>query len=152
MTSQISPALLSELQKAAIEAALAAGSVIQYYFGKRFKIGSKGALGLVTSADLGAEKAAIKILRRSHKDFSFLAEESGLTAAKSKRDKPEGRWILDPLDGTTNFVHGFPMFCVSIAAEWQGQLVVGVIYTSALMLILGAICLWMFATGYRMKT
>ena len=116
--------LLIELEKSATQAALAAGSVIQFYFGKRFKIGSKGALGLVTSADIEAEKTAIKILGKKHKNFSFLAEESGLTEGREK----DGRWILDPLDGTTNFVHGFPMFCVSIAAEWEGELAVGVIY------------------------
>lgn len=116
--------LLTELEKSATQAALAAGSVIQFYFGKRFKIGSKGALGLVTSADLEAEKAALKILRKNHKNFSILAEESGLTDGHRK----DGRWIIDPLDGTTNFVHGFPMFCVSIAAEWEGELAVGVIY------------------------
>lgn len=123
-TKELNIKLLAELEKSTIEAALAAGDVIRHYFGKRFKIGSKGALGLVTSADLGAEKAAIKILKKRHKGFSFLAEESGLTESQ----RTDGRWILDPLDGTTNFVHGFPMFCVSIAAEYQGELAVGVIY------------------------
>src|SRR5690606_20341121 len=79
--------------------------------------------GLVTNIDIAAEDAAIRILKRAFPEFGVLAEESGLES----RDAP-GRWIIDPLDGTTNYIHAFPMFCVSLAAEWQGELVAGVIY------------------------
>jgi myo-inositol-1(or 4)-monophosphatase len=65
-------------------------------------------------------------LKKGDPDFSFLAEESGRLPATKGGSK--GRWIIDPLDGTTNFVHGFPMFCVSIAVELEGDLVAGVIY------------------------
>jgi len=110
---------------AANDAAIAAGKVLLKYFGKTFEVREKKLAGLVTNADLEAEAAALKILKKARPDFGFLAEESG---ASDETRPAEGRWILDPLDGTTNFVHGFPMFCVSIAAEWRGQLVAGVIH------------------------
>lgn len=123
-----------ELKPSMEIAAKAAGKVLLKYFGKTFEVREKLQAGLVTNADLEAEAAVIKILKKARPDFAFLAEESGQTAASKRKkgensDSPsEGRWIIDPLDGTTNFVHGFPMFCVSIAAEWHGQIVAGVIH------------------------
>ena len=114
----------SALRESTIEAAHAAGKVLVKYFGKSIRVSEKKGAGLVTNADIEAESAALKILRRARPDFSVLAEES---APKPTRGSP-GRWIIDPLDGTTNFVHRFPMFCVSIAAEWENQVQVGVIY------------------------
>ncbi len=114
---------LNHLRKGVIKASWAAGKVLMKHFGKRLKIDEKKNAGLVTNADFEAEEAAFKVLRRFRPDFSFLAEESAPIAAPA-----EGRWILDPLDGTTNFIHGFPMFCVSIAAEWQGAVVAGAIF------------------------
>lgn len=111
------------IAKTTVDAAKAAGRVLAKHFGKRLSIREKPGAGLVTNADLEAEDAALKILRRKFPDFGILTEES---PAEVGRD--EGRWILDPLDGTTNFVHRFPMFCVSLAAEWSGQVVVGVVY------------------------
>jgi myo-inositol-1(or 4)-monophosphatase len=111
------------LVKASIEAAQAAGDVLARHFGKKLKISEKKGAGLVTNADFAAEKAALKVLKKKFPDFGILTEESPPQPGHS-----EGRFVLDPLDGTTNFVHGFPMFCVSLAAEWQGQVVVGVIY------------------------
>jgi len=117
----------AEIQPRMIEASHAAGKVLLKYFGKRFEVREKAQAGLVTNADLEAEAAVIKILRKARPDFGFLAEESGNTETRANAN-PDGRWIIDPLDGTTNFVHGFPMFCVSIAAEWQGRIVAGVIH------------------------
>jgi myo-inositol-1(or 4)-monophosphatase len=117
---------LAELEHSAVRAALAAGKVLRKYFGKKLKIDEKKNAGLVTNADLQAEEAALKILSRATPDFGFLTEETHPTA--SQRPGEPGRWILDPLDGTTNFVHKFPMFCVSIGAEVQGVPTVGVIY------------------------
>jgi myo-inositol-1(or 4)-monophosphatase len=114
---------LSKLKATAVEAAHAAGKVLVKHFGRTLKISEKKGAGLVTNADLEAERAILRVLRRDFPDFSVLTEES------PPLDRPsQGRWIVDPLDGTTNFVHRFPMFCVSIAAEWRGQVVVGVIY------------------------
>lgn len=117
------------LLKALTQAALAAGKVLSRYHERAFKVSEKDGAGLVTEVDLASEKAAMRILKRARPDFTFLSEEASPEAARA----PEGgRWILDPLDGTTNFVHGFPMFCVSIAAEWKGQILAGVVHAPIL--------------------
>jgi len=109
--------------KAAVEAAHASGAILMRHFGRKLKISEKNGAGLVTNVDIASEKAALKILRKAQPQFSILTEES-----PPEEGEMNGRWILDPLDGTTNYVHGFPMFCVSIAAEWEGEIVAGVIY------------------------
>lgn len=106
-----------------IEAAHASGRILMKHFGKLLHIREKKGAGLVTQVDLASEAAAVRILRRARPDFGFLTEESPPEASQSG-----GRWIIDPLDGTTNYVHGFPMFCVSLAAEWRGKLIAGVIH------------------------
>ena len=113
---------INSVRDGAIKAALASGRVLMKYLERTLRIREKKDAGLVTNADLEAEAAAIRVLKKAHADFSFLTEETGVFA------QGRGRWILDPLDGTTNFVHGFPMFCVSIGAEWDGEMVVGVVY------------------------
>jgi myo-inositol-1(or 4)-monophosphatase len=115
------------LQKPMLQAAAAAGKVLLRYFEKTFEVREKQQAGLVTNADLEAEAAVIRILKKARPDFGFLAEESGQLQS-ARPGAIEGRWIIDPLDGTTNFVHGFPMFCVSIAAEWQGKVVAGLVH------------------------
>lgn len=117
---------LNKLKATAVEAAIAAGKQIRKYYGKRFRVDEKPGEGIVTTADLAAEAAALKILRKEFPRLGILAEESGETA--SRAGESQARWIIDPLDGTTNFAHGFPMFCVSIACEWEGVPVLGVIY------------------------
>lgn len=107
----------------AIQAAKASGKILLHYFEGNFQVSEKKGAGLVTNADFESQEKCVKILRKKFPDFGFLTEE----APPEKRESP-GRWIIDPLDGTTNFVHGFPMFCVSIAAEWEGEIVAGVIY------------------------
>jgi myo-inositol-1(or 4)-monophosphatase len=114
-----------------VEAATRAGEVLlKFSRSRRYDVREKGGAGLVTDADLAAEEAAMKILRRDFPDFGFLTEESNPEARKSA--SKEGRFILDPLDGTTNFVHGFPMFCVSAAAEWRGRIVAGCVFHPSL--------------------
>lgn len=119
----VSKAPILELRNTAVNAALTAGAVLRKHFGKKLDVHEKGALGLVTNADFEAEEKSLKILLKKFPDFGVIAEES-----PAKKRESEGRWIVDPLDGTTNFVHRFPMFCVSIAAEWEDEIVVGVIY------------------------
>lgn len=114
----------SALTRTLTQSAHAAGAVLLKYFRKPLKIREKKDAGLVTQVDIKAEYTAIKILKKAYPHFGFLSEE---TSPESQCDQ-EGRWILDPLDGTTNYVHGFPMFCVSIAAEWHGKIKAGVIY------------------------
>lgn len=114
---------LTAIQKTAVRAAQAAGKVLLRRFRTKLRINEKPGEGLVTNADFEAERAAIRVLRAEFPDFGILTEESPAAEARSP-----GRWILDPLDGTTNFAHGLTTFCVSIAAEWEGQIVVGVIF------------------------
>jgi len=83
----------------------------------------KGRVDLVTGADLAAEKYITREISRSYPDHSILAEESSLHDNHS-----EFRWVVDPLDGTTNFAHRFPFYCVSIGLEYRGEMIVGAIY------------------------
>jgi myo-inositol-1(or 4)-monophosphatase len=119
---------LAKLQAAVLEAARASSAVLMKNFRKKLDIREKNGEGLVTQVDYAAEAAAMRILKRRFPSFGFLTEETHPEPVAGF----EGRWILDPLDGTTNYVHGFPMFCVSIAAEWRGRIVVGVIDHSPL--------------------
>lgn len=107
----------------AIEAALTGGSVLKSYYGGDFRIAYKGELDLVTQADTESEKEVLSVLRARMPDVSILAEESGL----SDRDDAR-RFVVDPLDGTTNFAHAYPMFAVSIGYEEDGRVRAGVVY------------------------
>ena len=114
-----------EIVKAAAEAALKAGSVLKALYGKPHQIDHKGEIDLVTEADWAAEKTIIPILTTDIPEIGVLAEESSST----KHLIPEGPvWIIDPLDGTTNFAHGFPWFAVSIGYAEEGEPRAGVIY------------------------
>lgn len=106
------------------QAAHLAGDLLRRKFGRFRSLNEKPNAGLVTEADKGAEKLIIQHIGKRYKDHSFLAEESGVTEYL----RSPFRWIIDPLDGTTNFVHGFPMFCVSIGFEIEGELVLGYIH------------------------
>jgi len=86
------------------------------------KIDTKGRNDFVTDIDRKAEAEIIAAIRRSHPDHAFLAEESG------RAGESEYVWIIDPLDGTTNFLHGFPTFAVSIAVQHRGRLQHAVVY------------------------
>jgi myo-inositol-1(or 4)-monophosphatase len=109
--------------RTAIEAARAAGEILQEWAHK-FTVREKGPANLVTEADFAAQAAIVDLVRSRFPDPGFLAEE-GLDEAP-----PEGsfRWIIDPLDGTSNYVHRFPYYAVSIGLEYQGQIVLGVIF------------------------
>jgi myo-inositol-1(or 4)-monophosphatase len=111
------------LRDVAVEASQAAGKALLKRFRTKLKISEKSDAGLVTNADIEAELAAIRVLKRKFPHFGILAEESAEQMGESA-----GRWILDPLDGTTNFAHGHSVFCVSVAAEWKGEVVAGAIF------------------------
>ncbi|OFZ81653.1 MAG: hypothetical protein A2583_01770 [Bdellovibrionales bacterium RIFOXYD1_FULL_53_11] len=119
-----SDVLKNDLVRALTKAARAAGAVLMHYRSRALNIRRKRGAGIVTDADCGAERSAMRILREARPGFSILTEES----APRARPGAEGRWIMDPLDGTTNFAHGFQFFCVSIAAEIDGRIMAGVIY------------------------
>lgn len=89
------------------------------------RVSTKGRSDFVTEVDRAAEEAIIETLRTAYPQHGFLAEESG--ASKSGHEE-EYRWIIDPLDGTTNFIHGFPQYAVSIALQHRSQLEQAVVY------------------------
>jgi myo-inositol-1(or 4)-monophosphatase len=82
---------------------------------------------LVTDADHASEELIVAAIRQAYPASSILVEESGI-----HRGTSDERWIVDPLDGTTNYAHGYPMYCVSIAYERAGELIAGVVYVPAL--------------------
>ncbi|MRG72808.1 inositol monophosphatase [Alphaproteobacteria bacterium HT1-32] len=88
------------------------------------QVSMKGPGDFVSSADLRAERTIKAELRKARPDFGFLMEESG---SEDGADS-DSKWIVDPLDGTTNFLHGIPNWCISIALEKQGEIVAGVVY------------------------
>lgn len=115
----------SPLAEAAITAALKAGSILRKGFGTQFTVSSKeSAHDVVTEFDKSAEAAIISCLKGLFPTHSFLAEESGASTI----DNSPVCWIIDPLDGTMNFAHHIPMFCISIAALIDQEVEVGVIY------------------------
>jgi myo-inositol-1(or 4)-monophosphatase len=89
-----------------------AGALLMHHFNQHIKIEYKGDADLVTAADRGAEKLIRERIRQNWPSHDVLGEEQGLTDSGS-----EYRWYVDPLDGTTNFAHGYPVFCVSMAIE-----------------------------------
>jgi myo-inositol-1(or 4)-monophosphatase len=88
-------------------------------------VSSKGHADFVTEVDRAAEQAIIETLSQAYPDHGFLAEESGASRPDGAADFT---WIIDPLDGTTNFIHGFPQYAVSIACQHGGQITQAVIY------------------------
>ena len=110
----------------AVEAAYQAGKVIRKHYTRKLIVREKGKLGLVTNADMEAEATALKVLKKVEPGFALLTEETHSHGVMAKGQK--GMWILDPLDGTTNFVHRFPMFCVTIAAQIGKNVEVAVTY------------------------
>ena len=113
---------IGEIEKVALRAARAAGRVHLKWLSRTSVTRKSNAIDLVTEADQESEATVIDILRRSFPAHAVLAEESGANEHTS-----EHRWIIDPLDGTTNFAHGFPQFCVSIAYERRGRVQVAVV-------------------------
>ena len=118
----------------AVKAARRAGSIINRATLDRtqLEIHAKHANDFVTQVDKAAEAAIIGIVRQAFPDHAILGEESGaLPGRRGGPAKPapsDYRWVIDPLDGTTNFIHGFPQYCVSIAVQHRGATQHGVIY------------------------
>jgi len=107
----------------AIRVAKDAGRLLRDRVGTRIDLHHKGSINLVTDVDLASENLIRETISTYYPKHEILAEEGGLSESGS-----EYRWIVDPLDGTTNYAHGYPMFCVSIALECNGVVVVGVVY------------------------
>ena len=108
----------------AIFAAKEAGKIHKKYFNKNFEIKTKDTpFDLVTVADIEAEKKIVEVIRECFPGHNFLGEEN-----KYEKTESEYIWIIDPLDGTNNFAHSLPIFCVSIALAKNDELLLGVIY------------------------
>ena len=109
--------------QAAVEMALESGRIQKESFSKDFAVHHKGEINLVTDIDIACQEKIISMIGRSFPDDDIIAEEKSNTYDGSKN-----RWIIDPVDGTTNYAHGYPFFCTSIAYEANGRVIAGVVY------------------------
>jgi len=114
---------LDRIKQIGTRAAYRAGKILSQHFGKPLNITKKGVIDLVTEADLASEASIIATIREVFPDHSILAEESG-ASGKTQTDQ----WIIDPLDGTTNFAHKLPIFAVSIAYQRNDDILFGVVF------------------------
>ncbi len=97
--------------------------IIKKGFGKSHTIRKKAAISIVTEVDMAVDQKVRKIISRAFPDHQIMTEEQ-----KDFKSASPYRWIIDPLDGTTNFAHGIPIFCTSIGLEYQGKMILGGIY------------------------
>ncbi|MBM3996618.1 MAG: inositol monophosphatase [Planctomycetes bacterium] len=111
---------------AAKQAALRAAEVLETWR-RKFSVREKGRFDLVTDADVASQRAVHSYLAGVFPEHAFLGEEEGAAKEKLPNDAPP-TWIVDPIDGTTNYVHDFPFYCISIGLQVEGELVVGVVY------------------------
>jgi myo-inositol-1(or 4)-monophosphatase len=114
---------MQQFIQVAIEAALKAGDILAKHAGRIEKVEFKNEVNLVTEVDYLSEQAILDIIKRSFPQHGILTEEAGIRRARSKFT-----WVIDPLDGTTNYAHDYPSYCVSIALEKDGEIIVGVVY------------------------
>jgi len=114
---------LERIKNIGIGAAYQGAKVLNDFYGKLHCFNKKGPIDLVTKADIESEKQIIESIQSKYPDHEILAEESGLKKVRSS----QYRWIIDPLDGTTNYAHQIPFFSISIAFEADGQTVVGLV-------------------------
>jgi myo-inositol-1(or 4)-monophosphatase len=119
--NNLTPMNLDHIIETGIEAVHKGAEAIRMLSGK-IHIRKKGAIDLVTEADTGSEKAIIQTISECFPDHAILAEESG-----GKRGNPDCQWIIDPLDGTTNFAHGLPHYAVSIAFALDRSIAAGIV-------------------------
>ena len=110
----------------AIDTARAAGQLLLEKYGRLTNISKKGDYNLVTEADLASEALIIERIKSHYPRHAILAEESGEAVIKGADTR--WKWIIDPLDGTTNYAHGYPCFCVTIALEHNDEIVLGVTF------------------------
>ena len=111
------------IHRTAVRAAYRSGRILKQYFGNIHHIRKKGRIDLVSEADTASEAAIIETIQERFPDHAILAEESGA----SEEGHAPVRWVIDPLDGTTNFVHRIGVFAVSIGVLYQDEPVVGVV-------------------------
>ncbi|MCK5010840.1 MAG: inositol monophosphatase [Deltaproteobacteria bacterium] len=112
-----------KLKRVALKSVKEGGAILMQHFGKVKSIDYKGVINLVTEADRQSEQRIINIIKDKYPDHRILAEETGDSGESSPF-----KWIIDPLDGTTNYAHTYPCFCVSLAIEHEGELIYGIVY------------------------
>ncbi|MBL7685124.1 MAG: inositol monophosphatase [Deltaproteobacteria bacterium] len=114
---------MKEFLEIAKQASLISGEIQMSHLEKTREIDFKGEINIVTEVDKKCEAEIVSLIQKTYPHHDILAEEgSGV-----RRDS-EYKWIIDPLDGTTNYAHRYPLFCTSIALEYRGEIVVGVVY------------------------
>jgi myo-inositol-1(or 4)-monophosphatase len=113
---------LERIRDVAVAAAARAGDVLSALWGKTHHVEKKGTIDLVTEADLASEEAILQIIKTAFPNHTILAEERGVTLGTDQYE-----WIIDPLDGTTNYAHHLPEFAISIALAREGEMVFGLI-------------------------
>jgi len=118
---------LEQAFQRAMTAVLQAGKILKKGFNKNKSYRQKGPIDLVTEWDFKSQESVVAELKSFYPDFDFLVEEAGI-----KRQPSPFCWILDPIDGTTNFVHGFPFFCVSLALFYKNIELLGIVYNPIL--------------------
>jgi len=118
------PALQKILLRKVLDISLEVGGFIVEHLGKFKNLFYKGRINLVTDIDKGSQELIIKKLKKVLPEADFFAEEKNNIVKKTNKS----RWIIDPLDGTTNFVHGFPFFCVSIALQENSEIILASVY------------------------
>jgi myo-inositol-1(or 4)-monophosphatase len=114
---------LRELLRFSCVVASNAGSMLKKGFRRSLRVTYKGRIDPVTQYDLRAEEYITQRIRRKYPDHDILAEEGSAGGQTSPY-----RWIIDPLDGTVNYAHGFPVYCVSVALEYEGESILGAVY------------------------
>jgi myo-inositol-1(or 4)-monophosphatase len=118
----VQPPIINVMEQAARKAAR--GLIRDFGEVEQLQVSRKGPSDFVSAADMRAERVLLDELRRARPRFGLLMEESGAKPGKDEHN----RWIVDPLDGTTNFLHGVPHFAISIAQEQDGEIVAGVVF------------------------
>jgi myo-inositol-1(or 4)-monophosphatase len=112
-----------DFQELAIRAVRESGKIQKEWLRKDKRVELKGAINLVTEVDRRCEQRIIEIIKKAFPEHNILTEETPMPALPSPY-----RWIIDPLDGTTNYAHGYPCFCTSLALELEGEVILGAIY------------------------
>ncbi len=119
---EVDEMVLERAREVARESALEAGRFLLQNLRTDFRVSKKGRIDLVTEMDLRSEEMIVRRIRSEFPDHRILAEEQG------ERGESSWKWIIDPLDGTTNYAHGYRFFCVSIALEADGEVLLGAVY------------------------
>ena len=119
-------------KKLAVDTAIKVGRMLKERLGDPGRVEFKGTVDIVTEMDKRAEESIVEAITSAFPGHSILTEEGTNITGTPEGDGPASKWIIDPLDGTTNYAHGFPVFSVSIALEVSGTVTLGVVHNPML--------------------